>query len=374
MNLPVTLPSNLPCVLHCQADEPHLQQIYAGFTMLARQGAIRLSQRLQRVDFLQPDQPAHIDQVRASHLVVEVAGLRIGYDVHDAGEVPEELLGRVDLLFKRSWEQRFVNACSAPEKVLPLGANLWVHADAPDFHALRRVGLHRGGEAVKNTLRALGIDRVLGDRLFTPRSSDIEAPPPYDLPPRVLFLAEAWNPDEAPTAHTADERVAINALRAACMRGLRETLGDGVTCGFRNTPFARRAFADLVINDSSLTRKRNYLALVKQHPICIASSGLHRSIGWKFAEYLSMSRAIVSEHLHMRLPGDLAAGSHYLPFDSAESCVAAVSGLVKDGDARAQLIRASHHYYLRYLRPDALVAQSLHAALQWHAQADKDSR
>lgn len=367
MNLPVSLPANLHCVLHCQADEPHLQQIYTGYTMLARQGAVKISQRLTTVDFLQPDLPAHINEVRASHLVVEVAGMRIGYDVHDAGEVPEELLAGVDLLFKRSWEQHFVDACSAPAKVLPLGANLWVHADAPDRHALRRVGLHRGGEAVKNTLRALGIDRLLGDRLFTPRLSDIEAAPPYDLPPRVLFLAEAWNPAEAPTAQTADERVAINALRAACMRGLREALGDRVTCGFRNTPFAQREFADLVINDSSLTRKRNYLALVKQHPICIASSGLHRSIGWKFAEYLSMGRAIVSEHLHMRLPGDIAPGSHYLQFDSADSCVAAATGLVADPDKRAALIRASHDYYSRHLRPDALVAQSLHRALQWQA-------
>lgn len=374
MSLPVSLPANLRCLLVCQADEPHLQQIYTGFTMLARQGALRISQRLAPVDFLQPELPAHINETRASHLVVEVAGLRIGYDVHDAGEVPEELLGRVDLLFKRSWEARFVDACSAPARVLPLGANLWVHADAPDLHALRRVGLHRGGEAVKNTVRALGIDRLLGDRLFTPRLSDIEAAPPYDLPPRVLFLAEAWNPDEAPTAQTADERVAINALRAACMRGLREALGDGVTCGFRSTPFARAAFADLVVTDTTLTRKRNYLALVKRHPVCIASSGLHRSIGWKFAEYLSMGRAIVSEHLHMRLPGDIAPGTHYLEFDSAQSCVAAVMSLVANRDKRAALIAASHDYHLRHLRPDVLVAQSLHTALQWQATPGKVSR
>lgn len=358
------LPGGLDCTLLCHADEPHLQQVYTGFGMLARSGRLRLSQRLERRSFLQADLPVHINESSASHLVVEVAGMRIGYDVHDAGEVPEYLLGQVDLLFKRSWEASFVAACAAPDRVLPLGANLWVHGDPPDRYALHRVGLHRGGEVMKNGFRALGIDRLLGDRLYTPRVADLEAPPPIDLPPRVLFLAEAWNPAEAPTAHTADERVAINRFRAGCMRALRETFRDAVTCGFRNTAFAREQFADLVVTDSRVTRKRSYLALVRQHPICIASSGLHRSIGWKFAEYLSMSRAIVSEKLHMQLPGPMAADTHYLAFDSAERCVAAVTELVERPERRNALFRANRDYYLQHLRPDALVAQSLLTALR----------
>lgn len=359
----MTRPEPISCELLCQADEPHLQQIYAGFGMLARQGRIRLRQRLVPVDFHQPDLPAHLVDARASHLVVRADGLRIGYDVHDASEVNAELLERVDVYFKRSWEQAQVAACAAPERVLPLGANVWVHDVAPSRLAWQRSRLLRGSERLKSGLRALGLDRLLGDRLFTPRLADLEAPPPLDAAPRVLFLAEAWDPDTAPSPQTAAERVAINALRAGCMRALREEFGERATCGFRATPFARRAHAELVVDDARLTRKRNYLALVREHPVCIASSGLHRSIGWKFAEYLAMSRAIVSEHLYMRLPGSFEPGRNYLEFEDAQSCVAAVRRLLGDADARARMMQANLDYYRAYARPDAMVATSLQTAL-----------
>ncbi|MFZ2237618.1 MAG: hypothetical protein WBP11_06210 [Dokdonella sp.] len=355
----------LHCVLHCQSDEAHLQQVYAGFATLARNGAFTLEQKLEKIDFYQALLPGHLDTSRAAHLIVEVDGMRIGYDVHDAGEVPEDLLAKVDVLFKRSWELAFVEACTAPRRVLPLGANLWVHANPPDWRALGRARMYRGSEALKRVVRALGMDRLLGNAMFTPRWADLSAKPPIDLAPRVLFLAEAWNPDEAPTEHTATERVSINAARAACMRALRERFGDKATCGFRNTPFAQREFADLVVNDSKLTRKRSYLKLVRQHPICIATSGLHRSTGWKFAEYLAMSRAIVSEKLHMQLPGPIAAESHYLEFSGAESCVAAVARLFDDAGQRQSLMKAAAAYATHHVRPDSLIAESLRHAFAW---------
>lgn len=355
----------LHCVLRCQSDEAHLQQVYAGFATLARNGAFTLEQKFEKIDYYQSHLPGHLDTSRAAHLVVEIDGMRIGYDVHDAGEVPEDLLGKVDVLFKRSWEQTFVEACTAPGKVLPLGANLWVHANPPDWQAFKRARLYNGRESFKRRLRAIGVDRLFGNAMFTPRWADLSASAPIDLVPRVLFLAEAWNPDEAPTGHTAAERIAINAARAACMRALRERFGDKATCGFRNTPFALREFADLVVNDSKLTRKRNYLKLVRQHPICIATSGLHRSTGWKFAEYLAMSRAIVSEKLHMRLPGPIAPGTHYLQFHDAESCVAAVARLFDDDGQRQALMKASAAYAMHYVRPDSLIAASLRHAFAW---------
>lgn len=353
--------------LHCQADEPHLQQIYTGFSMLARRGELRMRQHLHPTTFFDPSKPGHLSDSLASHLLVECDGVRIAYDVHDAGEIAPELLARADIYFKRSWEQKFVDACAHPERILPLGANVWVHDTPVDVHALKRAFVNRGSACFKAAVRALGIDRLLGDRLFTPRLPDIESAPPTDLAPRVLFLAEAWDPAEAPTPETAAERIVINAMRAGCMRLLRKQFGSAATCGFRPTPFAQREFADLALTDSSLSRKRNYLALVRAHPICVATIGLHRSTGWKFAEYLSMARAIVSEHVFMRLPGDIASGTNYLEFDSPESCAGHVERLFSDAALRANMMRANHDYYVRYLRPDALVANSLRAVRTWKA-------
>ena len=90
-----------------------------------------------------------------------------------------------------------------------------------------------------------------------------------------------------------------------------------------------------------------------------------RKPGWKFAEYLAMSRAIVSEKLHMRLPGPIAADTHYLEFTNAESCVAAVTRLFEDAGKRHALMQAASGYALHHVRPDSLVAESLRRALAW---------
>lgn len=357
------LPKNLECTLIAHANEHHLQQVYTGFAQLARKGEIRLRQILNPMPLMQPELAEHLVSIRETHLVVEVGGYRFGYDVHDSGYVPEDLLGQVDLLFKRSWEPKQVAASSRPERILPLGANLWVHADPPDWHAVKRVFLHRNKRFVIELARAFGMEKALRS-VFTPRVADLEAAPPVDMPPRILFLAEAWDPAGGVNPATTRERLQINQMRAQCMRGLREQFGELVTCGFRNSDFSRSAFPDLVVTDTTITSKYNYLQLVRAHPICICSSGLHRSVGWKFAEYLSMSRAIVSERLHMRLPGPMAAGVNYIEFADAEQCVAAVAELVHDKDRRAAMMQANHDYYLNWLRPDALVRRSLLAGLE----------
>jgi hypothetical protein len=240
---------------------------------------------------------------------------------------------------------------------------MWVHGEPLDPYALHRAGLHSWGHWLKSAARAAGLDRVLGSHLFTPRMHDLEALPAPQARPRVLFLAEAWDPAQALTDASAQERVATNDMRAACMRGLKQTLGAEATCGFRATPFAKAAFPNLVVSDARLASKPNYLALVREHPICIASHGLHQSTGWKFAEYLSMSRAIVAEPLQTKLPGSIQPGVNYLEFASAAQCVEQVERFMAQPLLRAKMMLANRIYYLSQLRPCALVSQAIKKVL-----------
>lgn len=358
-------PEKLHCVLHCQSDVANLQQVYAGFSTLARNGGIRLTQKIDKAGGQQA-QPSHqAETARASHLVAEVDGMNIGFDVDDAGHVPDRLLSSVDVLFKRVWEHDHIEGCATPDKVLPLGVKLWVHADPPDWHAIKRARLHTGGDYFECLVRALGIDRLLGNAMFTPRWRSLSAKPPLELAPRVLFLADALDPADALTPNAAAERVTLNTQRAACMRALRDRFGDKATCGFRNTPFAQREFADLFFSGTEVARQRDHLKLMRQHPICVASNDGHRSSAGNFGDYLAMSRAIVSEKIDGRLPGEIDAGTHYLPFRDVESCVAAVQQLFDVADIRHDLMRASACYAMQHVRPDALVADSLRRAFAW---------
>jgi hypothetical protein len=353
----------IPCELEIRSDMPHLQQIYSGFAALSRRRVIHLKQIILPAAKDDPSLEPHLRDRAQTHLKARIAGVTVAFDVHDAGTIDAKLLSQVQFYFKRSWEAAHVAACDTPSKIIPLGPNVWVHGQPIDWFALQRARLHGPAHALKSTVRAFGLDRCLGNTLFTPRVADLFAPAPLDAAPRILFLAEAWDPAQAPSAESAKERIEINALRAQCMRALRANFGDKVTCGFRPSDFAKKEFPDLAIPNPRLTSKPSYLALVREHAICIATTGLHHSIGWKFAEYLSMGRAIVSERLHMRLPGALAANTHFLEFTSPNECANQVERLAMNPSLRQQLMNANAQYYRDHVQPSALVGAAIGTVL-----------
>src|SRR5262249_23385199 len=153
--------------------------------------------------------------------------------------------------------------------------------------------------------RALGVDRFLRVP-STPRTSTIRPRPIVVDPsrPLVILFARAWEADGRTPAVGAG-RDALNAQRAACIRELREGVGPAVVGGLARNEHARRSCPDCVA-DPGQTAKLRYLRLVGRVPIGVATTGLSRSIGWKFAEYVAMGRAIVTEPLLNEVPGALA--------------------------------------------------------------------
>jgi hypothetical protein len=353
----------IACELFCTSDQSHLQQIYTGFSHLARRGLVQLKQRILPSVHFPASKAAHLQDAHHAHLRAKINGVNVVFDVHDTDYIDESLLPTVDFYFKREWRKSAVDQSSAPEKIFPLGANMWVHSEPLDSYALRRASMHGAAHWFKSVVRASGLDRFFGAQLYTPRMQDLEALPAMQARPRVLFLAEAWDPAQALTDALAQERIAMNEMRSACMRSLKQALGSEVTCGFRATAFSQAAFPDLVVSDARLVSKPNYLAMVRAHPICIASHGLHQSTGWKFAEYLGMSRAIVAEPLQAKLPGSMRAEMNYLEFSNAEQCAQQVQRLIDQPLLRAKMMLANHIYYLSQLRPCALVSQAIKKVL-----------
>lgn len=96
----------------------------------------------------------------------------------------------------------------------------------------------------------------------------------------------------------------------------------------------------------------------------MATTGLHGSIGWKLAEYVAFSKAIVSEQLIYDVPGPFAAGRNYIEFTSPEECLNGALRLIEDMALRKQVMQSNADYYRDYLRPDALVRNALKTALE----------
>ena len=122
--------------------------------------------------------------------------------------------------------------------------------------------------------------------------------------------------------------------------------------------FTAKNFPDCTV-PADITRKSEYLRMVKLSTICVATMGLDRSNGWKLAEYVAHSKPIVSETLYYEVPGDFAAGKNYLEFSTVDTCIQAVMSLYENPDYCYQMMLANHSYYHRFLRPDILVWNSL---------------
>lgn len=314
------------CVVYASTRSDHVLQVYAGLHALHAAGSIALSWR----PFPHPMLGEQPGAGELNGLLVELDGMPVFFDVRDGpGCFP--LLEDVALYAKRSFH------AGLPAHCVPLGLNYVVHP------------------------RPLAAAARLVPPLYRAVSMYASEPQP-DLAPRALFLARTWHRAEVPGLDGgAVER--LNETRAECVRALRRALGRRFVGGFARSAHALSRYPDCVVPETLSTRRRHYLRLLRGFPVGVATTGLSDSIGWKFAEYVALSRAIACEPLRYELPGPIRAGRNYLEFASPAACVEQVSLLLDDRDLRARMMQRNFEYFREYGSPEAVVARVLHTAL-----------
>ena len=172
-------------------------------------------------------------------------------------------------------------------------------------------------------------------------------------------MCRTWLSGPSDSDYSRADCEAVNEMRAACIRAARAEFGDRFYGGFAIDDFTRREYGDCLLPDQEASERRAFLARVRDSAVCVATTGLHGSIGWKMAEYVAASRAIVSEPLRYEVPGGFAAGRNFLEFTSLESFIASVERLLRDVSLREDMMRANWEYYWRWVRPDAQVMRTL---------------
>lgn len=357
------------CHLLCHSNNSHLQQLYAGFFMLARSGRIKLSQSIERVPETAPTQPRHPQNARHAHLRVIVNdSLRLHYDTHDSWEVDLGFLRAADHYFKRSYgpQRQQSGVGSDLGKIAPLGLYYHVYANRGDRFALQRIVQLEGG----GTKRMAALARTLGGwtrTIFVPTVGLLEqAVPERDRDPKILFMVRAWDPhDDADRAlEKVSERERLNEVRASCIEQLRAEFGERFYGGFTHRPYAVERYRSLLVPDQKLCARRRYLELMKSYAVCVHTTGLHGSIGGKMGEYVAAARAILTEKLNYEVPGQFESGSNFLEFSTPEECLEQAERLMVDRALRMRMMQNNSRYYRLYVRPDALVLNTLLYALE----------
>jgi hypothetical protein len=343
--------------------------LLTGFAALARQGRIRYTQKMEPAPAPHTSGPWHLRDKDDSNIEVYVDDRASGFiDFHDSWELNEAGFRDHDVYFKRSLDPA-KHPAERLSRLQPLGLIYEVWSNGFDRWEAERIltqvvpARTRARNFAQYATKLAASWLGAGPR---PNIALTSAPPDPAQPPRVLFMVGLWDPAQVARhdPSRAPEFEAINRTRAGCVRQLRAALPGAFYGGVQHSAFARREAADALLPDSAVSSKRRYLERVRQYPICVATTGLHGSNGCKLGEYVSLSRAILSEPLQYVVPGDFLPGRNYLPFETPDECVRGALQLFHDGALRAEMMRANHAYYDAWLRPDAMAAHVVSGILE----------
>lgn len=110
--------------------------------------------------------------------------------------------------------------------------------------------------------------------------------------------------------------------------------------------------------DMLITRRigmKEYLKKTKLSSIVFNTPSVLGCHGWKLGEFLAMGKAIISTPLNNMMPGEFAAGKHYIEVNSVEDIASAVSLLKNNEALRQDLKKNAREYYAQYVDPKAAV-------------------
>ena len=276
-------------------------------------------------------------------------GKKIIYDVDDGYQHTDgmrALISDCDFYFKRSFSSER-NESLFPEyldRIFPLGLNLFV--------------TYKGNPLNEKPSFKRFLKRLLaGNNEFTVQS--YEPRREYkNKHPKIVFYTRVRPPKSGISKQLQDERDYINQTRIDIVRALRKRYGRNFSGGVVATKHAKKLCPDLVMSYRK-TRKSAYIRSMHKSDICIGTMGVHESIGWKTAEYVAASKAIVNEELKYALPGRFEKDRNYLEFTTVDDCLEAVERLVRDSGLRAQMKKHNREYYDEYLHPKKLIENSL---------------
>jgi hypothetical protein len=346
------------------STSPHVSQLYTGFSLLSAEGVIRLKQKFSNyshpgVESMRSLRPRDLNGL----FVVLDEAKTIYYDTSDSPHLRRDALEICDAYFKRSYVPSTIPD-GYQSRVHPLGFNYEIYAGKLNIHEISRFLFRKA--AFDNFPKEL-VKRCaeLASLSFLPTIAHMCAPPVLTQEPRVLFMARAWDPEGEGAALSAEERaerMQINRTRARCIELLRKELGPRFYGGFARNKYAVQTYNELVLESPMSSGKKNYLSLLQNYPICIATTGLHGSIGWKLAEYVAFSKSVVSERLKPVVPCGFESKKNYLEFDTPEECVRQTIQLIEDKPARQLMMENNWGYYNTHLSPDKLVSRTLDIA------------
>lgn len=357
------------------AGNTHVSQIMAGYKMLADQKLLKIKKSLPYTTFRSEGNYEHNSIVE-----VDFGGKLMAYDMADGyqsihrKDVFDSQLKRISFYFKRSYYPDFHTGMKNFDKVKPLGLNYLCSCKGnpyDDFYfneysvsEIKSYFIHRKNKK-KNTcdysiFESNSKKYEQYNLLFLTRLWDSSGINAQGIQKTYPYFSESEAKSEAEKWKYSLDIATKN--RIEYIRELKNHFGDRIITGVSNDEFSRKVCPDLIVDDN-VTRRDNYIRMIKENYICLTSEGLHHSIGWKFAEYVAAGKAVVTEPLYYEVPYGFNEYENYLVYTDLSSCIDKCEYLLNDVSRIHNMEKTNRRYYEEHLRPDMLVLDTLKIAL-----------
>lgn len=339
----------------------HNNMIVAGYMMLQKQGKIIL-------DII--DKTNQYDSVPTPDICeVKINGcLLIAYDNADGynftAEELNKYLDKVDFYFKRSFSEKINKKYAIKNNIYPLGMNYYCTVKNNPLE----------DRSLKNRIKGIGRSIITREN-DSPYIEKFEEVPTYNIKrkPKIIFSTRLWNPEDvygSPRNNAIDRDKSfykdpeeINNNRIEIIREAKKIYGDNFIGGIYDSDIARKLAPDIIYNRYA-TLRNNYIKMMKNSDICIASMGLSGSTGWKTAEYVAASKAIIAEKFVYTCPGDFYEGKNFLEFNDVNECLNKLEYLCNNPKEILKIQKNNFIYYQKYLRADMQAFNSMMFAIE----------
>ena len=297
-----------------------------------------------------------------------------GYQSIHRKEVFDSQLERLDFYFKRSYYPDFHADMKNSDKVKPLGLNYLCSCKGNPYDnfyfneysvsEIKSYFIHQKNKKMNtcdySVFESNSKMYEQYNLLFLTRLWDSSGINVQGLQKTYPYFSESDAKAEAEKWKYSLDIATKN--RIEYIKELKNHFGDRIITGVSNDEFSRKVCPELIVDDD-LTRRDNYIRMIKENYVCLTSEGLHHSIGWKFAEYVAAGKAIVTEPLYYKVPYGFSENNNYLVYNDVSSCIEKCEYLLNNVDKIHDIESANREYYVNHLRPDMLVLDTLKIAL-----------
>lgn len=355
--------------------EGHLSQIFTGFKLLENDEKLKINSIKFDESLKEKYKFSAIIEVDINNLITIAFDLSDGYQSIHKLDFFDQAIENIDFYFKRSYDPEIHKMHKNGYKVKPLGLNYHVTCKDNPFYKFE--SNNRGVKRIKDYISYKKSMKKYYSKIEYVNFESTNHYQEYN----VIFFARLWDSNTLSIETIKTSYPYLNDIeikdvylnwkkdleyvtiqRIELIRALKSEIGDRFIGGLEDSDIARKLAPELIV-DNKYTGKVNFMNMLKSNNICIASVGLHGSIGWKFAEYVAAGKCIVTDELQYELPGDFLECKNYEKYNKIDECINKVKDLLSNIEKIHYIENNNIKYYNEYLRPDKLVFNAIKTAL-----------